>query len=94
MATITVKFYGLWRLYLGMEALSLEANDLDAVMESLESSYGDRLRAKIGGQGIRVSGHLRDLSTILVNGVSARNLKTTLLADGDVVHVFPPIAGG
>ena len=93
MAKITVKFYSLWALYLNRNSISLEANTFDAAMGKLEALFGEQLRKKLNQKNVQFV-NLKDSSTILVNGVSLRNVKNMQLKDGDLVQIFPPIAGG
>jgi len=37
---------------------------------------------------------MEDYSLILLNGIALRNLKSTELKEGDVLHIFPPGIGG
>jgi molybdopterin converting factor small subunit len=93
MAKITVKFYSLWSLYLSKNAIALEVRDFDEAMEKLDALFGEQLRKKLNKKNIRF-GNFKDSSTVLVNGVSLRNIKNRAFADGDILHIFPPIAGG
>ncbi len=77
---ITVKLYGLLRLDSGIRELSVEAATVAELYTRLSEKV-DRLTKK-------------DLEgcVLLVNGkVSSRRAK---LADGDVVQLLPPVAGG
>ena len=77
---ITVKLYGLLRLDSGIRELSVDAKNVSQLYSRLLAET-DRITKK-------------DLEgcALLVNGkVSNRRTK---LADGDVVQLLPPIAGG
>ena len=39
-------------------------------------------------------GKIQAYSLILLNGIALRNLKSTALKAGDVLHIFPPAIGG
>ena len=91
MAKITVKFYSLWALYLNKNSISLEACNLDDVIEELDILFGKQIRKKINKNNIKFD-NFKNSSTILVNGVSLRNIKDTQLKDGDLIQMFPPIA--
>jgi len=39
-------------------------------------------------------GRYRTIPLILLNGIALRNLKSTALKAGDVLHIFPPAIGG
>ena len=77
---ITVKLYGLLRLDSGIRELSLDAKTVpELYFRLLEKT--DRISKK-------------DLEgcVLLVNGKAAN--RRTKLADGDVVQLLPPVAGG
>jgi molybdopterin converting factor small subunit len=93
MAKITVKFYSLWNLYLNKNTVDLEADTFDEAMAQLDSLYGNKLREKLRINNLPFT-NFKESSTVLVNGVSIRNIKNQVLKDGDILHVFPPIAGG
>jgi molybdopterin converting factor small subunit len=94
MASITVRFYSIYRLYLGMDRLSLQADDLGDALAQMEERVGSRLREQLQMRGIEPGPQMQDFSLILVNGINIRNLRETKLREGSVVHIFPPSAGG
>lgn len=94
MALITVRFYSLWRSYLGIDSATLEADQVDDALTQLETRFGPPLRQKLEAAGIHLDGKIQDYSLILLNGTTLRNLKSTDLKEGDVLHIFPPSIGG
>lgn len=94
MALITVRFYSLWRSYLGTDSTTLEGDDLQDALTQIEEKFGSRLREKLRAAGVHLDGKIQDYSLILLNGISLRNLKSTDLKEGDVLHIFPPAIGG
>ena len=94
MALITVRFYSLWRSYLGMDSATLQADDIQDALAQLETEFGPRLRAKLEPAGVHLDGKIQDYSLILLNGIALRNIKSTALKEGDVLHIFPPAIGG
>jgi molybdopterin converting factor small subunit len=94
MALVTVRFYSLWRSYLGMDSATLQADDIQDALAQLETKFGPRLRAKLETAGVHLDGKIQDYSLILLNGIALRNVKTTALKEGDVLHIFPPAIGG
>jgi MoaD family protein len=94
MALITVRFYSLWRSYLGTGSTTLQADHIDDALTQLEEKFGPRLRENLENAGILLDGKIQDYSLILLNGVTLRNLKSTDLKEGDVLHIFPPAIGG
>ena len=94
MALITVRFYSLWRSYLGMDSATLQADDIQDALAQLETEFGPRLRAKLETAGVHLDGKMQNYSLILLNGIALRNIKSTALKEGDVLHIFPPAIGG
>lgn len=94
MALITVRFYSLWRSYLGTGSTTLQADYIDDALTQLEEKFGPRLRENLENAGILLDGKIQDYSLILLNGVTLRNLKSTDLKEGDILHIFPPAIGG
>jgi molybdopterin converting factor small subunit len=94
MALVTVRFYSLWRSYLGMDSATLQADDIQDALAQLETKFGPRLRAKLETAGVHLDGKIQDYSLILLNGIALRNIKSSALKEGDVLHIFPPAVGG
>ncbi len=94
MALIAVRFYSLWRSYLGTDSSTLQADDIQDALGQLETEFGPRLREKLETAGVHLDGKIQDYSLILLNGIALRNLKSTALKEGDVLHFFPPAIGG
>ena len=94
MASITVKFYSLWRQYLGVDSVTLQADNLDEALAEVEERFGPHLREQLRADGVQVDGKIQDYSLILLNGTSLRNLKQTSLKEGDTLQIFPPAMGG
>jgi molybdopterin converting factor small subunit len=94
MALVTVRFYSLWRSYLGTASTTLQADHIQEALTQLEEKFGPLLRERLGTAGIHLNGTIQDYSLILLNGITVRNLKTYNLKEGDVLHIFPPAIGG
>ena len=94
MASITVRFYSIYCLYLGIDRLSLEVDDLGDALAQMEERFGSRLREQLQMRGIGLDQKMQDFSLILLNGINIRNLVETKLREGSVLHIFPPSAGG
>jgi molybdopterin converting factor small subunit len=94
MAIITVRFYSLWRQYLGTDSISLDVSNLEEALAKVEEEFGPRLRDQLKADGIQVNGKIQDYSLMLLNGTSLRNLKQTDLREGDQLQIFPPATGG
>jgi MoaD family protein len=94
MTSIAVKFYSLWRQYLGVDNIKLQADSLEDALAKVEDRFGSRLREQLQVEGVQADGRIQDYSLILLNGTSLRNLKQTSLKEGDILQIFPPAAGG
>ncbi len=94
MASIMVRFYGFWRDRLSTDAITLRADSLDDALLQVEENYCEPIRRILESEGIRLDGKMQDHGLILLNGTNIRNLKSTDLNDGDVLHVFPRAIGG
>jgi molybdopterin converting factor small subunit len=94
MALVTVRFYSLWRSYIGTASTTLQADHIQEALTQLEEKFGPLLRQKLGTAGINLDGSIQDYSLILLNGIALRNLKSNNLKEGDVLHIFPPAIGG
>jgi molybdopterin converting factor small subunit len=94
MALITVRFYSLWRSYIGAASATLQADHIQEALTQLEDEFGPILRERLGTAGIRLNGKIQDYSLVLLNGIALRNLKSNNLKEGDVLHIFPPAVGG
>ena len=97
MASIIVRFYGLWSRYLETDRLSIEAENVEGALAQVEERFGSRLRQQLEQfrvAGIQMNGKIQDYSLVLLNGINIRNLKQTELKEGDVLHILPPSAGG
>jgi len=94
MTLVTVQFYSLWRLCLGLDRLSLEADNVEKALAEIEERFGARLREQLQSRRIQVDGKIQDYSIVLVNGINLRNLEQTELKEGDILHILPLGAGG
>jgi MoaD family protein len=94
MASVTVRFYSLWRSYLGTDSTTLQADNIQDALAQLEAKFGPRLREKLETAGVHLDRKIQDYSLVLLNGIALRNIKSTALKEGDVLHIFPPAIGG
>ncbi len=96
METITVRFYTLWKLYLGTDSLSLQAHDMEEVVAQIEERFGDQLREQLRAHGIQSDLPMLDYSLLLLNGrnVDKQNLGQIEVKAGDILHILPLAMGG
>ena len=79
-----IRFFATLRRETGVRSLRLDSADLEGVVRALGSRYGAGLVNQL------------ERATFLVNGRNAALLEglRTPLRDGDVISIFPPLAGG
>ncbi len=94
MPLITVQFYTLWRQYLGIDQVSMEAENLEDALNQIDQKYGSTLKEKLQARGAKVECRIQDFSLVLLNNTSLRNLKENTLREGDALRIFPPVMGG
>jgi hypothetical protein len=94
MASITVKFNGIWRLYLGTGSALMDAADIDAALAQVDKKYSVKLEEKLKERGVKLHKSILDYSYIVLNGKNTRTLKERSLRDGDVLDLFIAVPGG
>jgi molybdopterin synthase sulfur carrier subunit len=92
---ITVKFFTLLRLQLGVEALEIDADDIEAgeLLHRVCSELGSDLVAQ---KLLDTDGSLRTGTIVLINGHDILDLDklATVVHRGDAVSLFTPGGGG
>ena len=81
---VEVKLFATLRREAGGKGFEMNASSVEEVLRELATRYDSGFREQL------------KQVTILVNGRNAVQLKgkRTRLCDGDVVSIFPPMAGG
>lgn len=81
---VEVRLFASLRDIAGEKGFSANAETVKELLQQAAERYGDDFAARL------------KLATILVNGKNIAHLqwKNTRLQDGDVVSIFPPLAGG
>ena len=81
---VEVRLFASLRAAAGEKKFFTEANSVKALLRQASKRYGDEFTARL------------KTATVLVNGknISRLKWKNTRLEDGDVVSLFPPLAGG
>lgn len=94
MARVTVKFNGIWRLYVGTAGTVLEAADIEQALSQIQSEYAPRFDAKLRERGASLEGGVLKHSYITLNRKDIKNLTNRELKDGDVLDIFIAVPGG
>lgn len=90
---VEVKFFANFREILGQKKISVEADNVQGLLEMLWDDY-EELRDDLFED--EESLELRNFVNVMVNGRRIEMLegRDTELKDGDTVAIFPPVAGG
>jgi molybdopterin converting factor small subunit len=94
MASITVKFNGIWRLYLGTAQAQMDAADIDTALSLIDKEYSIKLEEKFKERGVKLQKSILDYSYIVLNGKNTKTLKERALRDGDILDLFIAVPGG
>ena len=81
---VEVRLFASLRAAAGEKRYYSEADNVKALLREAAKRYGDDFAARL------------KIASVLVNGKNIAHLKwkNTRLQDGDVVSLFPPLAGG
>lgn len=94
MAKVHIHFAGGWQVLLGVRTQTIEAADLNAVQDFIESRFGPVYREKLRARGIHRTYSIWDNSHILMNQRNIGVLAEYILKDGDTLCLLPKAAGG
>jgi molybdopterin synthase sulfur carrier subunit len=92
---VEVKFYAMLREASGKKQETYEIPEKSSVEELMDivvSRYGERFNRYVYDKEKQV----RDYLSFMLNGINVNSLKgfETILNDGDVLAILPPIGGG
>jgi molybdopterin synthase sulfur carrier subunit len=92
LARVIVRLYADLRAAAGKDEVEIDAKSIKDLVDALVTKFGTPLREALLNQ----DGKLEEFYRIYVNKriVTEDKLDETLLADGDIVQMFPPVAGG
>ena len=91
MSSVTVCFYALLRLKFGQKRVELEAANVAEALEKLKGIVGDKVREVLFD-----GDEFKDSYIVLLHGhrIFREKFADVNLADGDLLHIFPPVGGG
>lgn len=92
---IEIKFFTSLREITGKKMISLRLKDVISVEELISlliKKYGKEFKEYVCDD----QGKVQDFLSFLINGKNINNLRgfNTLLEDGDVIAILPPVGGG
>lgn len=92
MARITVRFYTTLKEKVGKGKVELEAKNVADALENLKRQFG----TKFTDQLYDPTGKIKDYYILLLSGhtIDRKEIKKREVKKGDILHIFPPIAGG
>jgi molybdopterin converting factor small subunit len=93
-AEVNIRFVGPWRLYLGVERVTLLAGSVEDALEQVEATYGPGYHKRLLKGGITEKRKIADDSNVLLNRVHIRQLTDHSLKDGDNLDIIPRFVGG
>jgi len=91
LAKAKAKLYTMLNQKIVKGEIDVEAADVAGLLEKLAVIYGEDFRKEIFDEGL-----VKNYYIILHNGnvVDRDKPGEAALAEGDVVHIFPPVSGG
>ncbi len=92
---IEIKFFTSLREITGKKKISLKLKNMISIEELLsllQRKYGKEFKEYVFDD----QGKVQDFLSILINGRNVNNLQgfKTLIKDGDIIAILPPVGGG
>jgi hypothetical protein len=94
MALVTVKFNGIWRLYVGAGTATLQAGIIDEALKQIEKDYAPKFEDKLKERGVKLDGGILKHSYITLNRKNVKEIAERSLKDGDILDLFVAVPGG
>lgn len=90
--SVKIKFYPPLKDILGVGEVSLRARDVSEALGALSVRYGK----KFSGEVLEPDGSVKNYYILLLDGktVNQKNPSASKFKKGNVLHIFPPVAGG
>jgi hypothetical protein len=64
MASIAIKFYSLWHLYLGLDNVTIQTDKSSEALAQVKERFGPHLQEQLRAHGVQVDGKIQDYSII------------------------------
>jgi molybdopterin converting factor small subunit len=94
MAKVTVRFNGIWRLYLGIDSVVIAADTVDEALAKIEQNYGKKFKEEWQKKGRKFTRNIIKYSYITVNRKNVRRLEDRSLKDNDIIDILLAVPGG
>ena len=89
---ITVKFYPPLKELLGVASAEISASDVADALNVLAEKYGSRFSSEV----MNPDGTIKNYYILFVGGriIDQKNPSAVKLETGDLIEIYPPVAGG
>lgn len=94
MALVTIKFDGIWKLYVGTDKATVEAANIDEALAKVREKFATKFEERLSERGIILDGGVLEHSYITLNRENVEDIKEHALKDGDIVDIVIPVPGG
>lgn len=91
MARVVINVFTTLKEAIGTGRVEVEGNNVGDLLDELARRFGQRFRNELYD-----GDKIKEYFILLLNGrvVDKKQIQSTVVKDGDVMHIFPPIAGG
>ena len=91
-ATVKVRLFATLRKKYGVKELTVKCDGtLRGAIENASKIIGEGFLKEIYDEN---RGKVKENMIIMINGRNIRDLKEIKIKDGDIIAIFPPLAGG
>ena len=91
-ATVKVRLFATLRKKYGVKELTVKCDGtLRGAIENASKIIGEGFLKEIYDEN---QGKVKENMIIMINGRNIRDLKEIKIKDGDIIAIFPPLAGG
>ena len=92
MSEVKVKFYASLKEKIGKNEITINADNMHELIKVLKDKLGNNFSTWVIGE----DGYIKDYYILILNDriIGKKDFPTVQLKEKDVVHIFPPVAGG